>query len=102
MAPVEMVQDRVRIGQGHLAVLDDGNLPEGVAAQELGAALLALAPIDPDRLERQPEQGESEPHAVRVAGKGRTVDLVGLDGAGWDHVLLLLRWIDSGLLRFLE
>ena len=57
MALVQIDQDCVRIGQGHLAVLDDGNLPKGVGVL-FGVGLAQFALTSPMQSQRHAQAYE--------------------------------------------
>src|SRR5262249_22189755 len=77
---LQILEDRDRLGDHEIAVFEDRHLPEGIQAEEFGAAMGAARKIDLDLLVGDGFLTERDPDTTRDDGERRQV---GLHGESW-------------------
>jgi len=75
-------EDRVAVGEHHLAVLDHRQLTERVQRQKRRGLVFAAQQVDRDLLERQTEQRQEQLDAVHVHGQRMAVQTDGAPRRG--------------------
>src|SRR5262249_44648286 len=67
-------ENRDRLADDEIVVLEDGNLTEGVKAPELGRPVGMAVPVDLDLLVRDSLLPQEDPHATRDDREGMPVE----------------------------